>query len=141
MTHSRKISVIGLGYVGLPVAIAFARQDRVIAFDISEERIAELQQGRDRTNEVEDHEFEGLDIEFTADASSLKEADFHIVAVPTPINDAKFPDLTPLLSASRTLAPHLKPGDIVVYESTVYPGATREDCLPLLEEGSGTQGR
>jgi UDP-N-acetyl-D-galactosamine dehydrogenase len=129
-----------LGYVGLPVAIAFAKQGRVIGFDISSERISELQKGYDRTGEVEESEFAELDILFTSDADSLKEADFHIVAVPTPINDAKFPDLSPLLSASKTLAPHLSKGDIVVYESTVYPGATREDCLPLLEEGSGLKG-
>jgi UDP-N-acetyl-D-glucosamine/UDP-N-acetyl-D-galactosamine dehydrogenase len=140
MSHKRKISVIGLGYVGLPVAIAFANQGRVIGFDVNPGRIKELQDGYDRTGEVEDNEFNNLDILFTAEAEALKEADFHIVAVPTPINEAKFPDLSPLLSASKTLAPHLSPGDIVVYESTVYPGATREDCLPLLEEGSGLKG-
>jgi UDP-N-acetyl-D-galactosamine dehydrogenase len=140
MSHERKISVIGLGYVGLPVAIAFAKQCRVIGFDVNPDRIKELSDGHDGIGEVEDSEFENLDILFTSDANFLNEADFHIVAVPTPINDAKFPDLGPLLSASRTLAPHLSSGDIVVYESTVYPGATREDCLPLLEEGSSLKG-
>lgn len=140
MSHDRKISVIGLGYVGLPVAIAFGKHDEVIAFDIDKERIKELCEGYDRTGEVEQHEFENLNIRFASDAHDLADADFHIVAVPTPVTDAKFPDLTPLLSASRTLAPQLSIGDIVVYESTVYPGATREDCLPLLEAGSGLQG-
>jgi len=140
MSHKRKISVIGLGYVGLPVAIAFAKLARVIGFDVNQERIKELQEGYDRTCEVENDEFDALDILFTSDPDELKHADFHIVAVPTPINDAKFPDLSPLLSASRSLAPHLNPGDIVVYESTVYPGATREDCMPILEEGSGLKG-
>ena len=140
MSHKRKISVIGLGYVGLPVAIAFAKQSKVIGFDVNLERIKELKSGYDRTGEVEKDEFEKLDVLFTSEENDLKDADFHIVAVPTPINDAKFPDLSPLLSATRTLAPQLSKGDIVVYESTVYPGATREDCLPLLEEGSGLKG-
>jgi len=140
MSHKRKIAVIGLGYVGLPVAVAFAKQSHVIGFDINAARVKELQGGYDRTGEVEDDEFENLDILFTSAAGSLKEADFYIVAVPTPINDAKFPDLGPLLSASKTIAPHLSSGNIVVYESTVYPGATREDCLPLLEAGSGLKG-
>ena len=140
MAHNRKISVIGLGYVGLPVAIAFAKQSRVIGFDVDQSRIEELLGGYDRTGEVENNEFASLDILFTAEADALKQADFHIVAVPTPINEAKFPDLGPLLSASKTLAPLLSRGDIIVYESTVYPGATREECLPLLEEGSGLKG-
>lgn len=140
MPHTRKIAIIGLGYVGLPVAVAFGKQSRVIGFDIDPDRIKELRDGYDRTGEVEDDEFENLDILFTAEADALREADFHIVAVPTPINEAKFPDLGALLSATKTLAPCLSRGDIVVYESTVYPGATREDCLPLLEEGSGLKG-
>ena len=140
MAHNRKISVIGLGYVGLPVAIAFAKQSRVIGFDVNQSRIEELLDGYDRTGEVENNGFASLDILFTAEADALKQADFHIVAVPTPINEAKFPDLGPLLSASKTLAPLLSRGDIIVYESTVYPGATREECLPLLEEGSGLKG-
>ncbi len=140
MSLNRKISVIGLGYVGLPVAIAFGKQGSVIGFDVNRRRIEELQNGHDRTGEVDNDEFNNLDILFTSDANDLKQANFHIVAVPTPIDEAKFPDLTPLLSASKTLAPHLNTGDIVVYESTVYPGATREECLPLLEEGSGLRG-
>ena len=140
MAHNRKISVIGLGYVGLPVAIAFAKQSRVIGFDVDQSRIDELLDGYDRTGEVENNGFASLDILFTVEADALKQADFHIVAVPTPINEAKFPDLGPLLSASKTLAPLLNRGDIIVYESTVYPGATREECLPLLEEGSGLKG-
>jgi len=140
MAHNRKISVIGLGYVGLPVAIAFAKQSRVIGFDVNQSRIEELLDGYDRTGEVENDGFASLDILFTVEADALKQADFHIVAVPTPINEAKFPDLGPLLSASKTLAPLLSRGDIIVYESTVYPGATREECLPLLEEGSGLKG-
>jgi UDP-N-acetyl-D-galactosamine dehydrogenase len=140
MSHNRKIAVIGLGYVGLPVAVAFAKQSRVIGFDVNQARVKELRDGYDRTGEVESSEFNSLDVLFSSDADTLKEADFYIVAVPTPINDAKYPDLGPLLSASRTIAPHLRQGDIVVYESTVYPGATREDCLPLLEEGSGLKG-
>lgn len=140
MSHNRKISVIGLGYVGLPVAIAFGRESHVIGFDVNAARVDELKRGYDRTGEVQDEEFTGSNVLFTSDADDLEEADFHIVAVPTPINDAKFPDLTPLLSATKTLAPRLKTGDIVVYESTVYPGATREDCLPLLELGSNLKG-
>lgn len=140
MAHDRKISVIGLGYVGLPVAIAFGKLSRVIGFDINQARVNELNNGFDRTDEVEEIEFQNLDILFTSNSSDLEQADFHIVAVPTPITEAKFPDLTPLISASKTLAPYIKKGDIVVYESTVYPGATREDCLPVLEQGSGLKG-
>ncbi len=140
MSHNRKISVIGLGYVGLPVAIAFGNLGRVIGFDVNQSRVNELNKGFDRTEEVEEHEFQNLDILFTSSGSDLKETDFHIVAVPTPITESKFPDLTPLISASKSLAPHIKKGDIVVYESTVYPGATREDCLPILEQGSGLKG-
>ncbi len=139
VTHGRLISVIGLGYVGLPVAVAFGRQHEVIGFDINASRIAELRSGHDSTREVEDAEFARTDIHFTSDPAELKQADFHIVAVPTPIDTAKRPDLGPLLSASRTLGKQLKGGDIVVYESTVYPGATEEDCIPILEQESGLQ--
>ena len=118
MAQDRKISVIGLGYVGLPVAIAFARKAGVIAFDINAERINELNSAYDRTGEVEHEEFQDLDILFTSEAADLARADFHIVAVPTPINEARFPNLEPLLSASRILAPYIHKGDIVVYEST-----------------------
>ena len=135
--HSRTISVIGLGYVGLPVAVAFGKQRQSIGFDINSRRIAELQRGLDRSLEVTGAELAASDIFYTSDPADLARADFHIVGVPTPINDSKQPDLTPLIRASETLGPHLKPGDIVVYESTVYPGTTEEDCVPILEQTSG----
>lgn len=135
--HSRKISVIGLGYVGLPVAAAFATDQTVIGFDINRRRIDELRDGIDRTLEVNAEELENCLIKFTNNKTDLEKADFHIVAVPTPINDANQPDLTPLISASETVGSILKIGDIVVYESTVYPGATEEDCVPVLESASG----
>ncbi|HAZ60592.1 MAG TPA: nucleotide sugar dehydrogenase [Gammaproteobacteria bacterium] len=137
MTHSRRISVIGLGYVGLPVAVAFGQSARVVGFDIDPERIAELTRGIDRTHEAEAEELARADIHYTTEVADLRAADFHIVAVPTPVDDAKRPDLTPMLRASETVAGALKPGDIVVYESTVYPGATEEDCVPVLERVSG----
>lgn len=137
MKHSRKISVIGLGYVGLPVAVAFGQSARVVGFDINRERIAELARGVDRTNETEPTELQAADIYFTDQVADLTAADFHIVAVPTPVDDAKRPDLTPMLKASETVGKALKLGDIVVYESTVYPGATEEDCVPILERVSG----
>jgi UDP-N-acetyl-D-galactosamine dehydrogenase len=136
-TIKRKISVIGLGYVGLPVAVAFGRISRVIAFDLNPIRINELKQGVERTNEVLSRDLLEADILFTDDASNLRQADFHIVAVPTPVNHAKQPDLTSLLDASRIVGEYLKKGDIVVYESTVYPGATEEECIPVLEQQSG----
>ena len=136
--HERKIAVIGLGYVGLPVAVAFARAGMpVIAFDISGERIAELTSGRDRTREVEADDLRSANLQFTTDPRNLRAADFFIVTVPSPIDDANRPDLRALLAASRTVGEALKPGDIVVYESTVYPGATEEDCAPVLEAASG----
>lgn len=138
MKHSRRISVIGLGYVGLPVAVAFGRAGAsVVAFDIDTQRIAELAAGHDRTGEVEVESLSQAALRFTTDPKDLALADFHIVAVPTPINDAKLPDLGPLLSATRTVGGHLKRGDIVVYESTVYPGATERECVPILEAMSG----
>lgn len=135
--HNRKISVIGLGYVGLPVAVAFGKSEQTIGFDINQGRVEELQQGQDRTLEVDSEELAQTDILFSCTPSDLRKADFHIVAVPTPINDSKQPDLRPLIGASKTLGPQLKKGDIVVYESTVYPGATEEDCVPVLEAESG----
>ena len=137
MGHGRKISVVGLGYVGLPVAVAFGQSEKVIGFDISTARIDELKAGHDSTLEVEAEDLAGANIEFSSDASDLAAADFHIVAVPTPINHAKSPDLSPVLSASISVGRQLKQGDIVVYESTVYPGATEEDCVPVLERESG----
>jgi UDP-N-acetyl-D-galactosamine dehydrogenase len=136
MAHGRKISVIGLGYVGLPVAVAFGAQAPVVGFDISAARIAELAAGRDRTREVDPAQLTAARIRFTSDPQHLREADFHIVAVPTPIDSARNPDFTPLLRASETVGAQLKRGDIVVYESTVYPGATEEVCVPVLERHS-----
>jgi UDP-N-acetyl-D-glucosamine/UDP-N-acetyl-D-galactosamine dehydrogenase len=133
----RKISVIGLGYVGLPVAVAFGKKSKVIGFDINEKRLTELLYGKDRTNEVEPEDLKNADIHFTSNPEDLRQADFHIVAVPTPINEAKQPDLRPLLSATKTVGSILKSGDIVVFESTVYPGCTEEDCAPILEKQSG----
>jgi UDP-N-acetyl-D-galactosamine dehydrogenase len=135
--HNRKISVIGLGYVGLPVAVAFGKTARAIGFDVNTARIAELKNGRDSTLEIESDELGASDVLFTSDAEDIRQADFHIVAVPTPIDDAKRPDLTPVLRASETLGAQIKAGDIIVYESTVYPGATEEDCVPVLERVSG----
>lgn len=133
----RKIAVIGLGYVGLPVAVAFGCQDPVIGFDINPERIAQLKAGHDRTGEVTAAELEQTQVLFSSDIADLKKADFHIIAVPTPVDEANQPDLTPVLKASATVGQALKRGDIVVYESTVYPGATEEDCVPVLERESG----
>ena len=137
---ARKISVIGLGYVGLPVAVAFARKRPVIGFDINPERIRALKEGHDHTREVSAAELERAEIHFTNDAADLRGADFHIVAVPTPIDAAKQPDLSALKKASGLVGANLKAGDIVVYESTVYPGATEEVCLPVLEAASGLAG-
>lgn len=135
---NRTIAVIGLGYVGLPVAVSFARAGmRVIGFDISQARVAALGQGEDSTHEVSAEELATSGLRVTSDPADLAVADFFIVTVPTPIDDAKRPDIGMLLAASRTVGRVLKPGDIVVYESTVYPGATEEDCLPVLEEVSG----
>ena len=134
---SRKISVIGLGYVGLPLAVAFGEKSSVIAFDIQETRIDELKSGIDKTLEVSSSDLKRAQLSLTSNPNDLKQADFHIVAVPTPIDDSKQPDLTPLLKASETIGSVLKMGDIVVYESTVYPGATEEDCVPVLEKASG----
>ncbi|MBX3457549.1 MAG: nucleotide sugar dehydrogenase [Candidatus Paracaedibacteraceae bacterium] len=134
---TRKISVIGLGYVGLPVAVAFGKQARVIGFDINDLRLQELSQGIDRTREVDADALRASDITFTKSIEDLKSADFHIVTVPTPVNHVNQPDFTPLEKASETVARALKKGDIVVYESTVYPGATEEICIPILEKISG----
>ncbi|MDT0695297.1 nucleotide sugar dehydrogenase [Mammaliicoccus sciuri] len=132
----RKIAVVGLGYVGLPVAVAFGKQQQVIGFDINEQRINELIGGYDRTNEVLDEDLKKSDIKFTNQIEDLSKADFIIVAVPTPINKNNQPDLTPLIKASETVGKALTKDTIVVYESTVYPGATEEDCVPVLEKFS-----
>lgn len=132
-----KIAVVGLGYVGLPVAVAFGKRDEVIGFDISEPRVAELKAGRDSTREVLPEDLKAAKVLYTTDAASLRQADFVIVTVPTPIDDAKRPDLTPVIKATETVGRNLKKGAIVVYESTVYPGVTEEICVPILERESG----
>lgn len=137
MSIERTVSVIGLGYVGLPVAVAFGLKRRTIGFDINAIRIRELKQGFDRTGEVTSDELTAAEILFTDSVDELKLADFHIVAVPTPVDDANQPDLTPMLKASETVGRALKKGDVVVYESTVYPGVTEEECVPILERVSG----
>lgn len=138
LVHKKKtLAVIGLGYVGLPIALAFAKKIKVIGFDINQSRINMMQQHIDPSNELESSDFEHSDITFTANSEDLKKAEFFIVAVPTPIDDQKLPDLNPLLSATKTVGENLKKGDYVVYESTVYPGCTEEECVPLLEEVSG----
>ena len=138
MAHSRTIAVIGLGYVGLPVAVSFAAAGvPVIGFDIDKGRVEELKAGHDRTLEVESERLSAPSLTFTCDRPALASADFFIVTVPTPIDEARRPDLTALLKASETVGGALKKGDIVVYESTVYPGATEEDCIPVLERVSG----
>jgi UDP-N-acetyl-D-galactosamine dehydrogenase len=136
--HSRRIAVIGLGYVGLPVAVAFARNGTpVIGFDIDASRIDELRRGIDRTGEVEGAALQSAKLRLTGDVAELRGADFFIVTVPTPIDAANRPDLSALLSASEIAGRALSPGGIVVYESTVYPGATEEECVPALERASG----
>lgn len=129
--------MIGLGYVGLPLAVAFSKKFKTIGFDINSQRIGELKSGIDRTKEVTADELKSSSLIVTDQLDVLKEANFHIVAVPTPIDVAKQPDLGPLLKASETLGKILKAGDVVVYESTVYPGCTEEDCIPVLERVSG----
>lgn len=141
MSHSRKIAVIGLGYVGLPVAVAFARTGvPVIGFDIDPKRVEELRSGHDRTLEVTPADLKQATLRFENAPSSLTGADFYIVTVPTPIDGARRPDLGAILSASDTVGKVIKRGDIVVYESTVYPGAIEEECLPILEKRSGLSG-
>ena len=133
-----RIGVIGLGYVGLPLAVYLARHFPVLGFDIDKERVAELSRGLDRTREVTKEEFaKAANIAFAADIESLKGANFYIVTVPTPVDQAKRPDLSALIAASRMVGTVLAPGDVVVYESTVYPGATEEVCVPELEKASG----
>ena len=135
--HGRRIAVVGLGYVGLPVAATFADTGQVIAFDNDPDRIRELRRGVDRNATVDPARLAGPCLAFTGDARDLDRADFFIVAVPTPVDDAKRPDLRALESASRTVGGRLRSGGIVVYESTVYPGATESICIPALEEASG----
>jgi len=133
----QKLAVIGLGYVGLPIALEFARQISVIGFDINARRIEMMQQGIDPSNELNKEAFEGCDITFTNSLDVLREAKFFIVAVPTPVDEHNVPDLTPVKKASETIGKVVKQGDYVVFESTVYPGCTEEDCLPVIEKLSG----
>ncbi|MCD4745843.1 MAG: nucleotide sugar dehydrogenase [Bacteroidales bacterium] len=132
-----KLSLIGLGYVGLPIALEFSRKIPVIGFDIKDDRIEMMKNKIDPSNELPSSAFENCDIEFTSSSDVLKQASFHVIAVPTPIDRHNLPDLSPLLAATKTVGKILKKGDYVVYESTVYPGATEEDCVPVLEEYSG----
>jgi UDP-N-acetyl-D-galactosamine dehydrogenase len=133
----KKIAVIGLGYVGLPLALVFAKKFSVIGFDINEARVEMMRNGVDPSKELEAEAFQDKDIHFTSNLEDLREAQFFVVAVPTPVDNANVPDLKPVLSASKTVGKVLKKGDYVVYESTVYPGCTEEDCVPILEELSG----
>ena len=132
-----KLSLVGLGYVGMPIAVAFARKVPVIGYDLNEEKIRLYQSGVDPTREVGDDVIRETKVEFTADETKLREAKFHIVAVPTPVNDDHTPDLTPVEGASRILGRNLTKGSIVVFESTVYPGVTEDVCVPILEKESG----
>lgn len=132
-----KLSVVGLGYVGMPIAVAFSKKIKVVGFDLNEEKINLYKSGVDPTKEVGDETIAGCDVNFTSDASSLKEAKFHIVAVPTPVNSDHLPDLTPVESASRIVGQNLTEGSVVVFESTVYPGVTEDFCVPIIEKESG----
>jgi UDP-N-acetyl-D-glucosamine/UDP-N-acetyl-D-galactosamine dehydrogenase len=137
VNKQRTLALVGLGYVGLPIALAFARKIKVIGFDISASRVEMMKKGIDPSNELSAEAFDGCDITFTADLEDLRAASFYIIAVPTPVDQHMVPDLTPLVRASETIGKVLKAGDYVVYESTVYPGCTEDDCLPILEAGSG----
>lgn len=132
-----KIALIGLGYVGMPIAVAFANKVKVIGFDLNKEKIKKYISGIDPTNEVGNETIKNTTVEFTADENKLKEAKFHIVAVPTPVNQDKTPDLAPVIGASNIVGRNLTRGSIVVYESTVYPGVTEDICIPILEKESG----
>lgn len=133
----KQIALIGLGYVGLPLALAFAKKFKVIGFDINQSRVEMMQNGIDPSKELESAAFEGKDIVFTSKLEDLRQANFFVVAVPTPVDNANVPDLKPVIGASRTVGQVLKKGDYVIFESTVYPGCTEEDCVPILEELSG----
>ena len=132
-----KIAVIGLGYVGLPIALEFGRKFKTIGFDINEQRVEMMNNKQDPSQELDSSEFEGSDIVFSAKTEDLKDANFFVVAVPTPVDEHKVPNLRPLISASKTVGQVIKKGDYVVFESTVYPGCTEEDCIPIIEELSG----
>lgn len=137
LTGKEKISLVGLGYVGMPIAVEFAKKVKVIGFDINQKKIELYKKGIDPTNEVGNEAISNCNVEFTSDETKLQEAKFHIVAVPTPVNDDHTPDLSPVEGASKILGRNLTKGSIVVYESTVYPGVTEEICVPILERESG----
>lgn len=137
LAGKERLSVIGLGYVGMPIAVAFAKVLAVIGYDNNAEKIKAYQEGRDPTQEIGDAAIQKSTMLFTSDAAELKKARFHIVAVPTPVNDDHTPNLSPVISASEAVGKNLMPGSIVVYESTVYPGVTEEICIPILERASG----
>ncbi|MDE6971788.1 MAG: nucleotide sugar dehydrogenase, partial [Lachnospiraceae bacterium] len=137
LSGEEKLSLVGLGYVGMPIAVAFARKIKVVGFDLNEKKIALYKSGIDPTKEVGDEMIGSTTVEFTADPSKLQEAKFHIVAVPTPVNDDHTPDLSPVEGASRILGQNLTKGSVVVFESTVYPGVTEDVCVPILEKESG----
>jgi UDP-N-acetyl-D-glucosamine/UDP-N-acetyl-D-galactosamine dehydrogenase len=138
-SHAREIAIIGLGYVGLTLALHFGRQQKIIAFDKNEERIITLKKNYDWNGEFDEKELAKTHVHYTSHPTDLKKADFYIIAVPTPITATKQPDFGPLIEASKLVGKFLKPGDIVVYESTVYPGATEERCIPILEKSSKLQ--
>lgn len=137
ISGEEKLSLVGLGYVGMPIAVAFAKKIKVIGFDLNKHKVELYKKGIDPTKEVGNDVISGTTVEFTSDSSRLKEAKFHIVAVPTPVNDDHTPDLTPVEGASRILGQNLTKGSIVVFESTVYPGVTEDICVPILEKESG----
>jgi UDP-N-acetyl-D-galactosamine dehydrogenase len=137
LSKDAKLAVIGLGYVGLPIALEFAKQIKVVGFDINQERVDMMKNQVDPSEELESSDFDGCDILFTTDPADLADVQFYIVAVPTPIDEHNLPDLRPVLGASKTVGNVLSVGDYVVYESTVYPGCTEEDCIPVLEQCSG----
>ncbi len=137
LAHEEKLSLVGLGYVGMPIAVAFAKKIDVIGYDLNEKKIDLYKSGIDPTREVGDEAIKNTTVEFTADETQLKKAKFHIVAVPTPVNDDHTPDLSPVEGASRILGRNLTPGSVVVFESTVYPGVTEDVCVPILEKESG----
>lgn len=137
LNGEEKLSLVGLGYVGMPIAVAFARKIKVVGFDLNEKKIELYQSGVDPTNEVGNEVIKNTSVEFTADPGKLREAKFHIVAVPTPVNDDHTPDLSPVEGASRILGQNLTRGSVVVFESTVYPGVTEDICVPILEKESG----
>ena len=134
ISEQEKVSVVGLGYVGMPIAVALAKKVKVIGFDVNKEKVQLYNKGIDPTKEVGNEAIRTTTVDFTHDESRLQEARFHIVAVPTPVRADHIPDLTPVESASRTLGRNLTKGSIVVFESTVYPGVTEEVCIPILEK-------